>query len=511
MNSGNTTATVTLAANSIVEKCLLKLATEVTEQIRDKLVDIMLAVLSRECEDFDAESVRRHIIAEIKATPLVFELEKRVAAPKTSKTPKTPKTKVVDVDADGLPVKKVRAPKEPKAPKAPKELKPVVSDEEREAVKAAKQAEKEAAKAAKQAEKEAGKAAKQAEKEAAKAAKQAEKEAAKAEKEAEKEAAKAASMLAKPVKEQRLPIPWCGARIPNRCEALRAYHGLFAQCTSDATETSAFCPSCEKSNAPFGTCAMRSACGLFDYTDPKGKKCVRLANVVDKFEVEGGIDAFIAEAAKHSIEIPAEHLAKEVKARGRPKSSSPRARPATKIATSDTGSGSETETEDEDHQAKKQQRKKVTKTAAADADTADAAPKKRGRPTKPKEAAPAPVDDLIQSLVASAKKSSTPVAAAATPTSPELSEDEQQSPVVVAAAAPKPKVAVAVKPKPAKAERKVVEVDGEKFWIEHYNSAKIIVRCEDNMAFDASTGDHLGEWDNKQKTVIECAEESDEE
>ena len=475
MNSGNTTATVTLAANPIVEKCLLKLATEVTEQIRDKLIDIMLAVLSRDCEEFDAESVRRHIIAEVKSTPLVFELEKRVAAPKTPKTSKTPKTKVVDVDADGAPVKKVRPPKEPKAPKEPK---PVVSDEERESAKAAK------------------------------AAKQAEKEAAKAAKEAEKEAAKAASMLAKPAKEQRLPIPWCGARIPNRCEALRAYHGLFAQCTSDATEISAFCPSCEKSNAPFGTCTMRGACGLFDYTDPKGKKCVRLANVVDKFEVEGGIDAFIAEAAKHGIEIPAEHLTKEVKARGRPKSSSPRARPATKIATSDTGSGSETETEDEDHQAKKQQRKKVTKTAAA-ADT-DAAPKKRGRPTKPKEAVPAPVDDLIQSLVASAKKSSTPVAAAATPTSPELSEDEQQ-PVVVVAAASKPKVAVAVKPKPAKAERKVVEVDGENFWVEQYNSVKIIVRCEDNMAFDASTGDHLGEWDNKQKTVIECAEESDEE
>ena len=520
MNSGNTTTatTVTLAANSIVEKCLLKLATEVTEQIRDKLIDIMLAVLSRDCEEFDGESVRRHIIAEVKSTPLVFELEKRVAAPKTpNKTSKTPKTKVVDVDADGVPVKKVRAPKEHKAPKekSPKEPKPVVSDEEREAAKAAKQAEKEAAKAVKEAEKEAGKAAKEAEKEAAKAAKQAEKEAAKAAKEAEKEAAKAASMLAKPAKEQRLPIPWCGARIPNRCEALRAYHGLFAQCTSDATEISAFCPSCEKSNAPFGTCAMRSACGLFDYTDPKGKKCVRLANVVDKFEVEGGIDAFIAEAAKHDIEIPAEHLTKEVKARGRPKSSSPRARPATKIATSDTGSGSETETDDEEHQAKKQQRKKVTKTAAAAADTDAAAPKKRGRPTKPKEAAPAPTDDLIQSLVASAKKSSTPVAAAATPTSPELSEDEQQSPVVVvaaaAAAAPKPKVAVAVKPKPAKAERKVVEVDGEKFWVEQYNSAKIIVRCEDNMAFDASTGDHLGEWDNKQKTVIECAEESDEE
>lgn len=80
---------------------------------------------------------------------------------------------------------------------------------------------------------------------------------------------------------------------------------------------------------------MRSACGLFDYTDPKGKKCVRLANIVDKFGVEGGLEAFIAEAAKHDIAIPAEHLEKEVKQRGRPKSASlahPRLQPATAAA-----------------------------------------------------------------------------------------------------------------------------------------------------------------------------------
>ena len=490
MNSGNTqTATsVTLAANPIVEKCLAKMANDVTAQVRDKLIDIIIAVLARECEEFDGETVRRLIVAELDSAPLTFELEKRAAVSKTLKTPKP--TKTVELDADGNPVKKVKAPKAPKelkekAPKAAKEPKAALTEEEREA-----------------------------RKEARKAAKQAEKDAAKAAKEAEKEAAKEAAKLAKPAKEQRIPIPWCGVRIADRCEALRAYHGLFAQCTSDSTEISSMCTSCEKAGAPFGTVTMRKACGVFDYTDPKGKKCVRLANVVDKFDVEGGIDAFIAEAAKHGIEIPAEHLTKEVKMRGRPKSSSPRARPAAKIATSDTGSGSETETDDEEYQAKKQQqqRKKVTKTAAA-AET-DAAPKKRGRPAKAKEAAPAPVDDLISDLVASAKKSSTstptstPVAARA-PSSPELSEDEVQ-PVVAAAPAPKPKVAV-VKPKPAKAERKVVEVDGEKFWVEQYNGAKIIVRCDDNMAFDASTGDHLGEWDNKQKTVIECADESDEE
>jgi hypothetical protein len=486
------------------------MANDVTAQVRDKLIDIIIAVLARECEDFDGESVRRLIVAELETTPLTFELEKRAAASSGKKTPtKTKTTKAVELDAEGNPVKKVKAPKEPKAPK------PALNEEEREARDAAKKAEREAAKEARRAEKEAEKEAAKIAKEAEKEARRAEKEAAKLAKEAAKEAVKEAAKLAKPAKEQRLPIPWCGARIPNRCEALRSYHGLFAQCTADSTETSAFCPSCEKTGAVFGTCAMRASCGLFDYTDPKGKKCVRLANVVDKFEVEGGIDAFIAEAAKYGITIPAGHLEKEVKARGRPKSSSPRARPASKIATSDTGSGSETETDDEEHQAKKQQqqqqRKKVTKTASAE--DAVAAPKKRGRPAKAKEAAPAPVDDLISDLVNSAKKSATPVAAAATatPSSPELSEDEVTPVAAAPAPAPvKPKLA-APKPKPAKAERKVVEIDGAKFWVEQYNGAKIIVRCEDNMAFDASNGDHLGEWDNKQKTVIECVDESDEE
>ena len=515
MNSGNT---MTLSANPIVEKCLAKMANDVTTQVRDKLVDIIIAVLSREFEDFDGETVRRHIYAELESTPMHFAFEKHAAGPKT------PKTKVVELDADGNAVKKVRTPKEPKAPKAakepkaPKAPKPVLTEEEREVLKAAKQAEREAAKEAAKAEKAAAKDAdKEAAKEAAKAEKAAAKEAAKAEREAEKAAAKEAAKaereaakLAKPAKEQRLPIPWCGKRIDGRCEALRAYHGLFAQCTADATEISAFCPSCEKSGAPFGTVTMRAACGIFDYTAPNGKKCVRLANVIDKFGfAEAGEQAFQEEAAKHNITIPYEHLEKEVKQRGRPKSSSPRARPAAtaaKIATSDTGSGSgsETETDDEEYQAKQQQRKKVTKTAAAAA--TDAAPKKRGRPAKAKEAAPEPKDDLIQGLVASAKKAATPKAKSA-PASPELSEDEVTPVAVVAvvAAAPKPKLAAkpkAAAAKPKAPERNVIEMDGEKYWVEEFNGEKVLVRCGDNYAFNLS-GEGLGKWDDKTKTIIE--------
>jgi len=522
MNSGNTT--VTLAANPIVEKCLARMANDVTAQVRDKLIDIIIAVLTRECEEFDGESVRRLILQELETTPLAFELEKRVT--KTLKEPKEKKTKVVELDADGNPVKKVKAPKEPKE-RAPKAAKPVLSEEEREALKAAKKAEREAAKEARRAEKaatkdadkEAEKAAAKAEKDAAKAAAKAEKDAAKeavkaereaakeatkAAKQAEKEAAKQAALLAKPAKEQRIPIPWCGVTIEGRCQALRSYHGLFAQCTSDDTETCAFCPACEKANKPFGTVTMRKACGLFDYTDPKGKKCVRLANVVEKFGVEGGLQAFIAEAAKHDITIPSEHLEKEVKARGRPKSASPRA----KIATSDTGSGSETETDDEEYQAKKeQQRKKVTKVASA-----DAAPKKRGRPAKAKEPAPEPTDDLIQNLVTSAKKSAS---AAATPVASddvELIEDD----VVVSRTASAPAVAAPVAPKkkvsavPRKPARQVVEVDGQKFWLEQFNGDQILVSCDDNSAYNTE-GEGIGMWDNKTKTVIEEETESDDE
>ena len=510
---------VTLSANPVVEKCFAKLATEVTEQVRDKLIDILIAVLARECEDFDGESVRRLLVAEFETTPLTFAVEKRASGTKTLKTPKEKKTKVVELDADGNPVKKTRV------------AKPVLSEEEREARKAAKkaekEAEKEAAKAAKKAEREAAKAAKKAEreaakdankdaeKEAAKAAKKAEKEtekaakqaerdaekaARKAEKDAEREAAKAAKQAEKEAakaaapapaaKEQRIPVPWCGRRIEGRCEALRVYHGLFAQCTSDATEISAFCPACEKSNAPFGTCAMRSACGLFDYTDPKGKKCVRLANIVDKFGVEGGLEAFIAEAAKHDITIPAEHLEKEVKQRGRPKSASPR---VSSVATTD--SGDETETDDEEHQ---QKRKQVTKVAAATAE----APKKRGRPAKNPKSDVTPSDEVIQDLVASAAAMSI----ASTPSTPVAAANK---PSVETPAAPKKAKAVALKAKPAA--RKTRVIDEQTFWVDTFNGVEILIRQEDNATFEASNGEPLGFWDDKTKTIIECDEDDEDE
>jgi hypothetical protein len=270
---------------------------------------------------------------------------------------------------------------------------------------------------------------------------------------------------------------------------------------------------------------MREACGVFDYTDPKGKKCVPLANVVSKFEVEGGIDAFIAEAEKHGIEIPEQHLAKSTMKRGRP----------AKVATADTTPASSrnasdadsSDAESETAKPKKQQRKKVVKTADA-----DAAPKKRGRPAKAKEPTIEATDDLIASLASDAQSSSgsltatprvsTPAASARTPSAAaqstprkvvqvteeddELTEDEvevvatpKKSPAKPAAAPAAPKKLAAAKPK-----RKEITINGDKYWVEKFvdedgDEQTINVRCSDNSAFQDE--DYVGVWNNATRTL----------
>jgi hypothetical protein len=217
---------------------------------------------------------------------------------------------------------------------------------------------------------------------------------------------------------------------------------------------------------------------------------MKLANVVEKFGVEGGLEAFIAEAAKHSITIPAEHLTKEVKQRGRPKSNSPR---ASKVATSDTGSGSDTETDDEEQK----QKRKVTKTASAEA------PKKRGRPAKNPKSDVTPSDELIQDLVASAAAMSV----ASTPSTPAAVTPKTSPVVVETPAAPKKAKAMTLK-KPAQRKTRVIEE--QTFWVDTFNGAEILIRQEDNATFEASTGEPLGFWDEATKTIIECDDEDEE-
>jgi hypothetical protein len=75
---------------------------------------------------------------------------------------------------------------------------------------------------------------------------------------------------------------------------------------------------------------------------------------------------------------------------------------------------------------------------------------------------------------------------------------------VVAPAAPKKAAGASIKPKAApKPVRKVVELDGDKFWEESFEGTDLYVRCSDNIAFDRSNGNGVGTWDDKTKTLIE--------
>ena len=519
-NASNTLAVV-LGTNQIVERCFAKMAHDVTSQVRDKLIDIILAVIARECEDFDVELLRRLINAEIPDPTIT--IEKRVKTQDPDSKPTKPKSKTVELDAEGNPIKRARKEKAPKAPKEPKAPKAVLTEEEKAALKA----EKEAAKAVA---KEAAKEAKQLEREAAKAAK--------ALADAEKPAKPAKEPKAP--KEVRLPIPWCGVAIPDRCQALRSYHGLFAQCTADNTEICAMCPSCEKAGAPFGTVTMRKACGVFDYVAPNGKKCVRLANVIEKLGFTT-TQAFQEEAARLDITIPYEHLDKEVKQRGRPKSLSPRAttkgKGKGKVATTDTTPASSRTASDADNseaeddeihtgggaaaaavvpsaekKAKQQQaRKKVVKTAEAAAADAAESPKKRGRPAKAKEPVVEVNESLIQDLVSSAsgRADATPAATpkSATPAATPKAASPATAAAAAAPSAPKKQKPAATASKITKAKkpaaRATEEVEGAgTYWVESYDGHKVYVHPETLVAYDASTLSGVGMWDDVAKTII---------
>ena len=511
-NSSNTLAVV-LGTNQIVERCFAKMANDVTTQVRDKLIDIILAVIARECEDFDVELLRRLINAEIPDPNITIEKRVKTQDPES-------KTKTVELDAEGNPIKRARKEKAPKAPKEPKAPKAVLTEEEKAALKA----EKEAAKAVA---KEAAKAARQLERDAAKAAK--------ALADAEKPAKPAKEPKAP--KEVRLPIPWCGVAIADRCHALRSYHGLFAQCVADKTETGEFCAACEKAGAPFGTVAMRAACGVFDYVAPNGKKCVRLANVITKFG-HATEQLFQEEAAEHNITIPYEHLEKEVKQRGRPKSLSPRATKGKgKVATTDTTPASSRTASDADNseaeddeihtgggaaaaavvpsaekKAKQQQaRKKVVKTAEAAAADAAESPKKRGRPAKAKEPVVEVNESLIQDLVSSAsgRADATPAATpkSATPAATPKAASPATAAAAAAPSAPKKQKPAATASKITKAKkpaaRATEEVEGAgTYWVESYDGHKVYVHPETLVAYDASTLSGVGMWDDVAKTII---------
>lgn len=172
------------------------------------------------------------------------------------------------------------------------------------------------------------------------------------------------------------PLPFCGQAVEDWCLGLRLNHGLHSQCTMERIAGGDYCKTCQKqcdknaSGKPtYGCVGDRMACELLEYRDPKAhKQTLPFANVMSKLNITR--EAAEAEALKFGLTIPEEHFVERASRRGRPKKDA---------SASDT-----------------------------DSESGDSKPKKRGRPKKEKKVIAASVgDDLIASLVASAKKATT--------------------------------------------------------------------------------------------------------
>ena len=121
------------------------------------------------------------------------------------------------------------------------------------------------------------------------------------------------------------PLPYNGELNDNCCYALRQNNGLFTQCTGIRKGENSYCKSCashmQKMGAEtpeYGTIQMRQAAGIFDYTDPKGRKPTPYAKIMKKYKLTE--EQVLAEAAKMNMTIdPAHFIMPENSKRGRPK------------------------------------------------------------------------------------------------------------------------------------------------------------------------------------------------
>jgi hypothetical protein len=49
----------------------------------------------------------------------------------------------------------------------------------------------------------------------------------------------------------------------------------------------------------------------------------------------------------------------------------------------------------------------------------------------------------------------------------------------------------------------LITIDGEEFFVEDYQDARIAIRFSDNYAFSSDTGDFVGVWNEETRTLVE--------
>ena len=130
-------------------------------------------------------------------------------------------------------------------------------------------------------------------------------------------------VVAKP----RFPLPYSGEFNDSLCNALRQNNGLYTQCNGKRKEDGSFCKGCETmmqktgSEEPeYGTIQQRMSTGIFEYTDPKGRKPVAYTKVMKKHKISK--EDVMEEAGKFNITVNEAHFVAPVDCvkRGRPKS-----------------------------------------------------------------------------------------------------------------------------------------------------------------------------------------------
>ena len=122
------------------------------------------------------------------------------------------------------------------------------------------------------------------------------------------------------------PMPYNGEFNDACCFALRQNSGLYTQCQTVRKGEAHFCKQCQvladktEGVPEYGTIQMRQAVGIFEYTDPKGRKPVAYTKVMKKYKIDQ--EKVLEEAGKFNVQINAEHfvVAEVDSKRGRPSS-----------------------------------------------------------------------------------------------------------------------------------------------------------------------------------------------
>ena len=122
------------------------------------------------------------------------------------------------------------------------------------------------------------------------------------------------------------PMPYNGEFNDACCFALRQNSGLYTQCQTVRKGEAHFCKQCQvladktEGVPEYGTIQMRQAVGIFEYTDPKGRKPVAYTKVMKKYKIVQ--EKVLEEAGKFNVQINAEHfvVAEVDSKRGRPSS-----------------------------------------------------------------------------------------------------------------------------------------------------------------------------------------------